>query len=269
MNLLKQARSFKRRYLNQNTGVHLYGRLEKLFRENKDIDRLFPYDDFSGHYVYEPARQTIDHPDIYINQVRYFRMYQYFQEHYPDMFREKVSIVDVGDTSGLLFKAMNKPGLSVNINTEVVDYIQRAGIQAELGDIEQLQYPDKSFDYSFCFECIEHLPNPIKALQELSRITKKNVFISIPYVQKTQIYDRTYWQRLKMNSVDQDGWNEEVFKEVDGHKFEFSTGDFRKVMSHASLKYINSYPINYFEPLGQSAVNKGSYFNFFVLAPEK
>ena len=165
--MITLARQFKQRYINRNTGLNLYRRLENLFKENPEINQLFPFEAFGKHYVYEPSRQTLDHPDIYINQVRYYRLYRFFKENYPEMLSDKISIADVGDTSGLLFKAMKRPqGLSVNINADVVDFIKSTGVEAKMGDIERLPFQDKSFDYTFSFQCLEHLCNPIRALSE-------------------------------------------------------------------------------------------------------
>lgn len=268
MVILDCARKIKNKVFNPYSGEKLYVRLERLFQENEEISQLFPYEKLAGHYVYEPPRQTREHPDVFINQVRYYRLYKYFQDYYPNIFSDQTSVVDVGDTSGTLFQAMKRSGLSVNINTEVVEFIKQGGIQAELGDVENLPLENKSFDYAFCFQCLEHVNNPIKGLSELSRITRKLLFASIPYVKRTRIYDETYWQNLKRQSFEEGGWNEDEVRNVDSHKFEFSTDDFKKIISHAQLEYVDSFPINYFSPLGAVRKNEGSYFNFFILKPK-
>ena len=261
------AKRIKHKYLNKHTGVNLYRRLEALLKENPEINTLFPFEEFMNHYVYEPARQSKDNPDVFINQIRYYRMYVYFKAQYPEVFSPETCVVDIGDTSGTFFRAMKRKGLSVNINPEVIEFIKKKGIDAQLGNIEVLPFADKSFDYCFCFQCLEHLPNPIKALNELSRITRKMVFVSIPYVKETKIYSRTFWQELKKKPVAEGGWNEQDVKDVDGHKFEFSTADFKKIITHAQLEFLDQYPINYFSPLGTTKKNEGSYFNFFILKP--
>lgn len=52
-----------------------------------------------------------------------------------------------------------------------------------VGDILNLPFKDNSFDTVVAFEVLEHLPfeNFDKALGELSRVSKKNVIISLPY----------------------------------------------------------------------------------------
>ena len=249
------------------TRKRMYSRLLDLIENNPEIEELFPAKVVDRHYVYEATRQTPAHPDLFINQIRYYRMYKFFKQNYPEVFDNKVSVVDTGDTSGILFKAMKRKGLSVNINSEVVDFIRKSGIEAQIGDIECLSFGNKSFDYSFSFECIEHVLNPVRALKELSRITRKKVFLSIPFVENTVIYDADYWKRLKSMETRKGGWAESSVRDVDCHKIEFSTRDFKKILTHASLRYCDNFPINYFKPLGLMRKNEGSYFNFFILEP--
>jgi len=217
--------------------------------------------------VYENMRQSTEHPDLFINQVRYFRMYKFFGDNYPEVFSNNKSVIDIGDTSGILFRAMKRRGLSVNINPDVVESIKKSGIESKVGDVENLPFADKSFDYAFSFECLEHVSNPIRALCEINRITKKKVFLSVPYVETTMIYNLDYWKKLKTESLDKGGWGESSVRDVDCHKFEFSDKDFQKIVSHTPLKYCDSFPINYFKPLGSTKKSEGSYFNFFILEP--
>ncbi|MCH7504838.1 hypothetical protein IID04_04320, partial [PVC group bacterium] len=80
------------------------------------MTQLFPYETVKRHYLYEPMRQSEAHPDIYINQIRFYRLYQYFKKCFPELFNQNTSIVDIGCTSGILLKAMNKTGTVININ---------------------------------------------------------------------------------------------------------------------------------------------------------
>ena len=209
---------------------------------SSEVMTLFPAEEIID---YKTMRQTIRNPDLMITQLRYYWMYKYFQEYYPDIFSSFTSVVDVGDSSGILFKAMKRIGLSVNIDRRTVEFILSKGIDAVIGDAEKLQFADKSFDYSFCFQCLEHLPNPIRALRELERITRKKIFISIPYVTKTIIY-----------------------KNTGGHIFEFLIKDFINILSYIPLRRYDHFFLNYYSPLGSKQTNQGSYFSFFILEPE-
>ena len=46
---------------------------------------------------------------------------------------------------------------------------------------EKLPFPDKSFDILICTETLEHLEDPMFVFNELKRVARKKVIISVPY----------------------------------------------------------------------------------------
>jgi len=265
--LRKVAPSILLNALNQKRRNQLlYNALYRQIRSIPDIETLFPQDEVRGHYVYGKVRDSVDHPDVFITQLRYYRMYQFFKTHFSEIFSSGVLVLDIGDTSGMFLQALGKIGVSLNINQECVNFIRSRGLEAVQGDAESLDFDDNSFDYIFSFQCLEHLPNPIKALNEWGRVARKKVFLSIPYVDSTRIYNIAYWIDLKRTS-----WKEDSVRSVDCHIFEFSTKDFINILSYTNLDYERNFPILYFRnnSLRQRLLNKafGSYFNFFVLKP--
>lgn len=50
-----------------------------------------------------------------------------------------------------------------------------------LGDVTSLQFENNKFDLVICNEVLEHLPQPEKAIQELLRVTKTYLIISVPH----------------------------------------------------------------------------------------
>ncbi|HYI26122.1 MAG TPA: class I SAM-dependent methyltransferase [Thermomicrobiales bacterium] len=50
-----------------------------------------------------------------------------------------------------------------------------------VGDIYNIAYPDRSFDVVYCFEVLEHLHEPDKALKELARVARTAVILSVPH----------------------------------------------------------------------------------------
>jgi len=233
-------------------------------KEIPEIKKFFPEDKMRGHYVYEPMRNTLKHPDLYIEQVRYYRMYDFFKKEYPEIFNSNTTILNVGDTDGILLEALGKNRTSLNINRECVEFIKKKGVEAVLGDAENLEFENSSFDFVFCFQTLEHCPNPIKVLNELGKVAKKKLFLSIPYTEQTNIYNINYWIDLKKSS-----WGEKEVKNVDCHIFEFSPEDFKNVLSYTNLEYEKNFPIDYFnnDSFKGRLLNKiyPSYFNFFVL----
>ena len=64
-------------------------------------------------------------------------------------------------------------------------FAQEAGISTikwEVGDIQSLAHPDASFDTVISCETIEHVPDPRKAIRELSRVLKPGgrLFLTTP-----------------------------------------------------------------------------------------
>lgn len=243
-----------------------YDEIKKRVEGLPEVQRLFSEDKVRKHYVYENVRDTLEHPDVYITQLRFYALYKYFKKAHPDIFTSETKILDAGDTSGILFEAIGKKGVSLNVNQECIDFINSKGIEAVCGNAEDIKFADRHFDYTFSFQLLEHTPNPIKVLNELARVTKSKVFVSIPYAPATNIYAIDYWVDIKKSS-----WKEERVKDVDCHIFEFSTEDFKKILTHTNLECEDSFYLNYFD--NDSFMGKllnrvfVSYFNFFVLRP--
>ena len=229
-----------------------------------EIEKLFSEEKMKSHYVYEPVRNTLEHPDLYITQIRYYRMYQFFKKEYPEIFNADRKILNVGDADGIFLESIGKKETSLNLNQECVEFIKKKEMDAVLGNAENLEFEDLSFDFVFCFETLEHCPNPIKVLNELGRVAKKKVFLSVPYRNETKIYNIKYWTNRKKSSSKEAG-----VKGVDCHIFEFSTDDFKNILSYTNLEYEKSFPIDYFDndSFKGKLLNKvySSYFNFFVL----
>lgn len=50
-----------------------------------------------------------------------------------------------------------------------------------VGDIYNIAFADDSFDVVYCFEVLEHLHEPDRALSELARVASKHVVLSVPH----------------------------------------------------------------------------------------
>ncbi len=130
------------------------------------------------------------------------------------------SLLDVGATSDVFFRFLNKTGVGVNISERAVQYMKDKGIEAFVGNAEDLQFGDNSFDYLFCFETIEHLENPVRSLRELKRVAKEAIFITIPNVRKTNLCTFEFKDRGMHR------W----------HFLEFNKEDFKRILSRVGLK---------------------------------
>ncbi len=50
-----------------------------------------------------------------------------------------------------------------------------------VGEIYDIGHPDNSFDVVYCFEVLEHLHQPDRALRELTRVAHSHVVLSVPH----------------------------------------------------------------------------------------
>lgn len=87
-------------------------------------------------------------------------------------------ILEIGKGSGVFSDHIKKTGLQ--ITTVDIDGSLKPDYTA---DVRKLPFQDNAFDAVVAYEILEHLPfeDFEKALQELKRVSKKHVLISLPY----------------------------------------------------------------------------------------
>ena len=97
------------------------------------------------------------------------------------------SILDVGCGEGFTLRKIKDLGIGKKL--EGIEYLDRAiqlgkeqnpDIHIKQGSIYKLPYKDNSFDLVICTEVLEHLEEPEKALQELIRVSRKNLLLTVP-----------------------------------------------------------------------------------------
>jgi len=163
------------------------------------------------------------------------------------------SFLDAGDPDRIVLRSIeSERGISLNIVDDCVKQIKNVGGIPVKGDVQMMPFRDKSFDYVFCFETLEHLENPILGLKELSRVCAKKVFISIPWVEKTRVHEDNYRPDAPA---------------VENHVFEFNREDFAKIITHTDLKITYYKEINIFpkilNPIDNFLLKKFYYPSFF------
>ena len=92
------------------------------------------------------------------------------------------TVLDVGCSRGDYVTLFNKRGhkafgLDLLTHQEWQPIHPRHFIQ---GDPPRLPFPSQSFDTLLAFEILEHIPKPDLAVQEFSRVIRKNLIISVP-----------------------------------------------------------------------------------------
>lgn len=258
------------KYLNPKSLETLrYEQLQREVEQTPEISALFPESKMRQHWGYARLENTPHSPNLYIHQVRFYRMVQFFRKAFPDIFDEETQILDIGDTSGILLQAIGKHKLSLNVRPDRVDHMRSQGIEAVVGDAEALEFEDNSFDYVFCFQTLEHIKGPVTALEEMGRVARKAVFLSIPLVETTRIWGRDGFIRDYRGANAAEAEN---IQDDECHVIEFSSSDLIKLLTFTPLEHNTNFTLDYFSAGScQSLVERlvaqltQSHFNFFVL----
>lgn len=100
------------------------------------------------------------------------------------------TLADIGCGNGIFVNYLldNYPSLQVtgvDRSKTALKYVRANKVAADIAD---LPFEDNFFDCVTCLEVIEHLPIPVykKSLEELARITKNHIIISVPYAEKLE-----------------------------------------------------------------------------------
>jgi ubiquinone/menaquinone biosynthesis C-methylase UbiE len=96
---------------------------------------------------------------------------------------ESNSILEVGCGDGRIIDSLlNKyPDVcGLDISDEALKHVKSPHVK---GSLEELPFPENSYDTVICCEVLEHLPYSIykKALKEIERVAKDYIIISVPY----------------------------------------------------------------------------------------
>jgi 2-polyprenyl-3-methyl-5-hydroxy-6-metoxy-1,4-benzoquinol methylase len=98
-----------------------------------------------------------------------------------------ISVLDVGCGEGFTLERLRKAKIGKHL--EGVDYLDLAiklgkkehpNLILKKGSIYDLKYKANSFDVVICSEVLEHVEDPQKGLEELVRVSKKYVVLSVP-----------------------------------------------------------------------------------------
>lgn len=103
----------------------------------------------------------------------------FFREKAKKIFEEKSEVIDIGGTLGLDGGKSNRvkaPNVWLNQYLDRVDYKildKVADYNPDIvGDIHDLPFPDNSVESIICSSVLEHVENPIRAVEEIYRVLK-------------------------------------------------------------------------------------------------
>lgn len=95
------------------------------------------------------------------------------------------TLADIGCGNGVFGWLMQQQRAEVDVlsvdRSEAA--LQHVKTKSKVAEITALPFEDRAFDCVTCFEVLEHIPYPVydTVLNELTRISKKHVVISVPY----------------------------------------------------------------------------------------
>ena len=141
------------------------------------------------------------------NPIQRFLLWNFFRNLLNLIRLKKIdSILDVGCGEGFTLNRLREHGIGKHL--EGIEYLKDAielskktyqGIKITEGTIYNLPYKDNSFDLVLCTEVLEHLDNPKKGLEELVRVSKKYLVISVPnepFFMLAQLIRGKNWSRF-------------------------------------------------------------------------
>ena len=89
----------------------------------------------------------------------------------------KIMEVAIGDglpyAKELLLRGYDIYG--VDIAPSLIEQVRESlpGIKASVGDAENLEFPDNTFDITYCFRSTWYFPDVLKAIDEMIRVTEQ------------------------------------------------------------------------------------------------
>lgn len=143
--------------------------------------------------------------------------------------------LDVGCGDGYLCSLYKKMGVERVVGTDLsknrIDYAKANYGDCEFlqADINNLKFPDGSFELVSAVEVIEHLENPTEAVKEMSRLSSRYVLITVPY--KERLTEIVCPHCLKKSPLD-------------GHIHSFDEGRLVSLCAQAGLKVVKTVKYN-------------------------
>ena len=162
-----------------------------------------------------------------------------------------IRVLDAGASDGFYLAHLGaNRGVGVNFLSACARKINADGYWAAVADVERLPFADRTFDYVICCETLEHVPNQVKTIQELARVCRKRLIVTVPWVERTTVHARPA------------GW-----PDVEGHIFELCEDDFTRMLSHAPVRIVYRDRVQVFSepknPLLQWWFEQWMYRNYF------
>ena len=101
----------------------------------------------------------------------------------------KGPFLDVGCSSGGYVSLLVSQGETVaGMDIEENEAWKHSPELFSVGSAQALEYPDNAFETVYSFEVLEHLEQPGLALQEMGRVSRRNVLVSVPDCEVPEVF---------------------------------------------------------------------------------
>ena len=130
----------------------------------------------------------------------------------PDSKSARLKVLDAGCGTGWSTYALSEKGydaLGVDLNVDSFEPKTSDRLRFAAGSVLGVPFRNDRFDLVFSYQCIEHVPNPEKALQEMIRVCKPGGVVSVigpnlvtPFVPLMYIAKPSAWKSIPLRRVD-------------------------------------------------------------------
>jgi 2-polyprenyl-3-methyl-5-hydroxy-6-metoxy-1,4-benzoquinol methylase len=155
---------------------------------------------------------------------------------------DQVKYLDVGCATGThvhIFTELGLDACGVDPSEQPILLGQQAGRKLFQGTLDEVHFPSESFDLISSYEVIEHIPNPVEFLTEISRVLKPGGVLILG----TGNFD-SWTRRLRHGR-----WDFFSLLEHGGHICFYSPKTFKKIAPMMGLQLVkaNTYSVRFFE----------------------
>lgn len=110
-------------------------------------------------------------------------------------------LLDVGCAAGLFLSLAEQRGFrgeGLELNDLYVDYIRtRRPVTVHRKLLEEMCYPDSSFDIVTLWDVLEHLPKPLETVQEISRILNRGGILALTTINHDCVNEKLLKKRWR------------------------------------------------------------------------
>jgi ubiquinone/menaquinone biosynthesis C-methylase UbiE len=94
---------------------------------------------------------------------------------------ERLRLLDVGVGDGFTIRLVKPEGEVTGLDFDPAELsaATERGVVAREGSVYQIPFPNESFDIATCFEVLEHLDAPVRALKEIDRVLNPGGYVVV------------------------------------------------------------------------------------------